>query len=179
MTGSGKKYKWTHLEVKRERGSMNKKILLRGALLLTAVSAFSLDFSLRPKGFVFIPVGPRNEAADGNARFDTGGGGELGLELDLASIRPNPLGLGYTLGIKGAFAFNPYKAPATGNAQLYAFGAVFRPLRRYRQRGLIPKPLRLKMVPGTPAFPPCGTLSPKLCRLGAVQHSVSALVFHS
>jgi TPR repeat protein len=103
---------------------MNKKILLSAALLLTAVSVFSLDFSLRPKGFVFIPAGPGNEAADGNARFDMGGGGELGVELDLASLWSNPLGLGYTAGIEGGLLYSPYKQPASGNAQFYSFGGV-------------------------------------------------------
>ncbi|MDR0668721.1 MAG: hypothetical protein LBF95_01450, partial [Treponema sp.] len=72
---------------------MHKTIALPVMLILTVASAFSLDFSLRPGGFVFIPAGEGNEAADGNKRFDIGGGGELGFDLDLASIWPNPLGL--------------------------------------------------------------------------------------
>jgi hypothetical protein len=73
---------------------------------------------------VFIPAGPGNKAADGNARFDTGGGGELGFEFDLASLWANPLGLGYTAGIEGGFLYSPYKQPASGNTQFYSFGGV-------------------------------------------------------
>ena len=77
---------------------MHKKTLLFFMLILTAASAFALDFTLRPGGFVFIPAGAGNEASDGSKRFDIGGGGELGFDLDLASIWPNPPGIGYTLG---------------------------------------------------------------------------------
>jgi hypothetical protein len=91
---------------------------------VTVFSAFGLDFSLRPKGFVFIPAGPGNEAAGGNERFDIGGSGELGFELDFAGIWSNPLGLGYTAGIEGGLLSNPYKQPASGNAQFYSFGGV-------------------------------------------------------
>jgi hypothetical protein len=69
-------------------------------------------------------MGAGNEAADGNERFDIGGGGELGFELDLASLWPNPLGLGYALGLEGGLLFDPYKAPASGNARHYGFGGV-------------------------------------------------------
>jgi hypothetical protein len=103
---------------------MKKKIILLVILVLTAVSAFTLDFSLRPGGFVFFPSGPGNKAADGNERFDVGGGGELGFELDFASIWPNPLGLGYTAGIEGGLLSNPYKQPAPGNVQTYSFGGA-------------------------------------------------------
>ncbi|MDR1419059.1 MAG: tetratricopeptide repeat protein [Treponema sp.] len=111
---------------------MHKKILPLAALALTALSAFSLDFSLRPGGFVFIPAGPGNKAADGNERFAVGGGGELGFEIDLASLWPGPegkhsgflSGLGYTAGIEGGLLYNSYKQPAPGNTQIYSFGGV-------------------------------------------------------
>jgi tetratricopeptide (TPR) repeat protein len=73
---------------------------------------------------VFIPAGEGNEAADGNERFDTGGGGEAGFDLDLAGILPNPLGLGYTAGIEGGALFTPYKSPASGNAQSWSLGGA-------------------------------------------------------
>jgi hypothetical protein len=103
---------------------MRRNVLLLTGLFVLGFSLSALDFSLRPGGFVFIPAGPGNKAADGNERFDTGGGGELGFEFDLASLRPNPLGIGYTAGIEGGLLYNPYKAPAPGNAQHYAFGGV-------------------------------------------------------
>ncbi|MDR2159301.1 MAG: hypothetical protein LBP23_04445 [Treponema sp.] len=104
---------------------MNKKLALLFILISTLAGFTSaLDFSLRPKGFVFIPAGPGNEAADGNERFAIGGGGELGFELDFASIWPNPLGLGYTAGFEGGLLYTPYKPPASGDAQIYSFGGV-------------------------------------------------------
>jgi hypothetical protein len=93
-------------------------------MLSLVLSAFGLDFSLRPGGFVFIPAGKGNEAADGNERFDIGGGGELGFDIDFAGLWPNPLGLGYTAGIEGGLLYNPYKQPAPGNAQIYSFGGA-------------------------------------------------------
>ncbi|MDR1104831.1 MAG: hypothetical protein LBL44_00615 [Treponema sp.] len=112
---------------------MIKKLIIAAYILNLAVSGlFSLEFSLRPGGFVFFPAGPGNEAADGNERFDIGGGGGLGFDLDLSSVWPNPEGknrrflpgLGYTAGIEGGLLYSPYKAPATGNAQLYSFGGA-------------------------------------------------------
>jgi hypothetical protein len=93
-------------------------------MLGLTVSIFGLDFSLRPGGFVFFPTGKGNDAADGNERFDIGGGGGVGFDIDFASIWPNPLGLGYTAGIEGGLLYNPYKQPASGNAQIYSFGGV-------------------------------------------------------
>ena len=79
---------------------MHKTIAPVFMLFLTAAAAFSQDFSPRPGGFVFVPAGEGNEAAGGNERFDIGGGGELGFDLDIAGIWSNPLGLGYTMGTK-------------------------------------------------------------------------------
>jgi hypothetical protein len=66
-----------------------------------SLSAFSLDFSLRPRGFMFIPLGAGNRTEAGEERYSLGGGGDLLFDIDLASIWPNPLNLGYTLGIEG------------------------------------------------------------------------------
>ncbi|MDR1319049.1 MAG: hypothetical protein LBJ90_05445 [Treponema sp.] len=101
---------------------MFKRIVVTAYMLSLALSAFGLDFSLRPGGFVFFPAGKGNEAADGNERFDIGGG--LGFDIDFASLWPNPLGLGYTVGIEGGLLYNPYKQPASGNAQIYSFGGT-------------------------------------------------------
>ena len=59
---------------------MNKNAMLLIMLIVTATAAFSPDFSLRPSGSVFSPAGAGNKAADGNERFDIGGGGELGFD---------------------------------------------------------------------------------------------------
>jgi tetratricopeptide (TPR) repeat protein len=101
---------------------MNKKLILCFILVLTAVSAFALDFSLLPRGFMLIPLGAGNRSEDGEGRYALGGGGGLGFEVDFASIWPNPLGIGYTAGIEGEIAFNSLKEPAEGNLSLYSAG---------------------------------------------------------
>jgi tetratricopeptide (TPR) repeat protein len=105
---------------------VGRKLFLPALLFAIAVSGFTslyaLDFSLRPRGFVFIPAGAGNEAADGNERYSIGGGGDLGFELDLASIWPNTLGIGYTTGIEGGLLYNSYKSPASGTSQIYSAG---------------------------------------------------------
>ncbi|MDR0670137.1 MAG: hypothetical protein LBF95_08650 [Treponema sp.] len=112
---------------------MSRRLVFILLLSIAAVSGlFSLDFSLRPGGFVFFPAGQGNKAADGSERFDIGGGGELGFDIDLASIWSNPggknrrflPGLGYTVGIEGGLLFTPYKSPASGNVQMYSFGGA-------------------------------------------------------
>jgi tetratricopeptide (TPR) repeat protein len=103
---------------------MSKRLVLFFLLVLAAVSAFALEFSLRPGGFVFFPAGPGNEAEDGNERFDIGGGGGLGFDVDLASIWSNPLGLGYTVGVEAGLLYSPFKPPAPGDVQVYSFGGA-------------------------------------------------------
>jgi hypothetical protein len=73
-----------------------------GAALLSAQ-----DFTLVPRGFVFIPAGS---------------GGEAGLEMDLSSIWPNPLALGYSLGVEGGMLVSPLASPASGNLSFYSAG---------------------------------------------------------
>jgi hypothetical protein len=98
---------------------MSKKIILPALLFVIAASGFNgvyaLDFNIRPQGFVFIPLGDGNTGADGNKRYSVGGGGDLGLEIDLASIWPNPLGIGYTAGIEGGLLFNSFCFPNSKN----------------------------------------------------------------
>jgi hypothetical protein len=101
---------------------MAKKTWILTGLLVIGGAVFGLDFSIRPKGFVFIPAGPGNTDAGGNTRYDIGGGGDLGFELDLASLITNPLGLGYTAGIEGGMLFTSLKNPADGNVQIYSIG---------------------------------------------------------
>ena len=84
----------------------------------------ALDFSFRPKAFVFIPAGAGNEAADGNKRYDVGGGGEVGFEIDLSSVWSNPLGLGYNAGLEGALLLNATKGENPMNMQFYSLSGV-------------------------------------------------------
>ena len=83
-----------------------------------------LDFNLRPKGFVSLPLGAGNEAASGSARYSTGGGAELGFEVDLATIWPNPLGLGYNLGLEGGMQISPMLGDDPSNVSYYTFGGA-------------------------------------------------------
>jgi hypothetical protein len=109
---------------------MSKKIVLFFMLMLAAVSVFALDFNIRPRGFVFIPLGDGSKTGAGNDRYSIGGGGDLGFEIDLASLYLNSRGksrgflpgLGYTAGIEGGLLFNSLKEPAEGNVQMYSFG---------------------------------------------------------
>jgi hypothetical protein len=51
---------------------MSRKFVFILLLFAIAVSGlFSLDFSIRPRGFVFIPLGEEN-----TSRYTTGGGGD-------------------------------------------------------------------------------------------------------
>ncbi|MCL2805698.1 MAG: tetratricopeptide repeat protein [Treponema sp.] len=109
------------------------------ALLLFAVlpvAAHSLDLLFRPKAFVFLPMGEGNFNIHGNPRYEMGGGADIGFEFDLSSILPNPLGIGYTIGIEGGITTNPmlgndpksfmiYSAGGTLGLYFYPFSRLF------------------------------------------------------
>jgi len=107
-------------------------------LLFNSSSLFSFDFSIRPKVFISIPGGEGNLAPDGSEMYNTGGGGEIGFEIDLSTILPNPLGVGYTLGVEGGLTLNPLMDESGKNISLYsaggAFGLYFFPLSRLLTR---------------------------------------------
>lgn len=103
---------------------MKKVKLSICCLLIAATPLFSLDFNFRPKAFMFIPQGDGNIAADGNERYDTGFGVEIGFEADISSILPNPLGIGYTFGIEGAMQINPLQSDNPANISFYSAGGV-------------------------------------------------------
>jgi tetratricopeptide (TPR) repeat protein len=107
--------------MKEENRYMNRKILPVVLLFATGLSVFALDFNIRPRGFVFIPLGEGNKTRSGNERYSVGGGGDLGFEIDLASLSP-ALRIGYTFGLEGSLMVNSLKEPAEGNIQMYAFG---------------------------------------------------------
>ena len=97
-------------------------ILLLFSIPCSLLPAF--DLFLRPKAFAFIPMGSGNQAADGNARYDIGGGAEADFEIDFSSIWPNPLGLGYTAGITGGMLSNGVKTETNQNLQIFSAGGV-------------------------------------------------------
>jgi hypothetical protein len=102
-----------------------KKILLLVITILFILCPLlpALDFNLRPRGFVFLPSDDV-KSTTGNAMYDTGGGGELGFELDLSSVLSNPIGLGYTLGVEGGMILNPIHGNKDKNAAIYSIGGV-------------------------------------------------------
>lgn len=109
-------------------------------LLFIGISSLltALDFSLRPRGFVFIPMGSGTESADGNALYGVGGGGDIGLEADLSSIWPTPFGLGYTLGIEGGLVFSKVQGDDPKNLSMLSagggLGVYFFPMSRLLTR---------------------------------------------
>jgi hypothetical protein len=61
--------------------AMSRKLALLPLMSLMVISGlFALDFSIRPKGFAFIPLGEES-----TGRYTTGGGGEVALDIDFAS----------------------------------------------------------------------------------------------
>jgi tetratricopeptide (TPR) repeat protein len=90
----------------------------------TLHSSFGLDFNLRPKGFVSIPMGAGNTAFSPDDRYSTGGGGELGFEADLSTVWPNPLGLGYTFGVEAGMTLNAIQSDSAENVSFYSAGGA-------------------------------------------------------
>ncbi|MFP3040334.1 tetratricopeptide repeat protein [Treponema primitia] len=89
-------------------------ILILGFL---SASLPGLDFLIRPRGFMTIPLGEKKEL------YTMGGGGEVGFDLDISSIFPTPLGFSYTAGFEAGYGFSPLSEGADGNLQIYAAGA--------------------------------------------------------
>ena len=97
-----------------------------GFLFLFNVSLLpALDILLRPKGVFFAPLGSGNRTSGGGARYFPGGGADLGLEIDLASIWSNRIGLGYTAGLEGGLLINATKGSGSGSVSVYSLGGVF------------------------------------------------------
>jgi tetratricopeptide (TPR) repeat protein len=108
----------------RKALKLSGKILFLTLFIFNCSLLFGLDFNIRPKGFVSIPMGAGNMADSGNARYSIGGGGELGFEVDLSTMWPNPLGLGYTFGLEGGMTLNALKGDSSENASFYSAGGV-------------------------------------------------------
>jgi len=82
---------------------------------------FGLDFSFRPRGFVYIPS-DSIKTSESHTMYGIGGGGSIGFELDLASVLPNPLGISYTLGAEGGLLFSGIQSETKKNVSIYSFG---------------------------------------------------------
>jgi len=98
-------------------------LLLAAHCSLLTVNISALDFLLRPKGFVFLPMGEGNVTSGGTPRYDIGGGADVGFELDLSSIWPNPWTVGYSAGLEGGMATNPLMTETSQNILFYSLGA--------------------------------------------------------
>jgi len=100
---------------------MNKKYILIPFFLLLIFNLPALDFNFRPRGFVYIPS-DSVKSAEGNAMYSIGGGGDLGFEADISSVLPNPLGIGYTLGVEGGMLFNGIQGETDKSVSIYSIG---------------------------------------------------------
>ena len=54
--------------------------------------------------------------------YSIGGGGDLNLEADISSVLPNPLGIGYTLGVEGGMLFNGIQGETDKGLSIYSAG---------------------------------------------------------
>jgi len=102
----------------------NCSLLIILLFIVNCSLLIGLDFNFRPKGFLSIPMGSGNTAAVGKERYNLGGGGDLGFEVDLSTVWPNPLGLGYTAGLEGGLLINPSLGDNGGNVSFYSIGGV-------------------------------------------------------
>ena len=119
------------------------KILILGFLLFAHCSLFTsplsaVDFLLRPKAFIFIPYGEGNQSPLGLPRYDIGGGADIGFEFDISSVLPNPLSIGYTVGLEGGMTTMPVMRDDPTNIMFYSIGGsiglYFFPLSRLFMR---------------------------------------------
>ena len=81
----------------------------------------AIDFNFRPRVFAFFPSGGV-ASAGGNAMFSAGGGGDLGFEVDMSNVLPNPLGIGYALGVEGGLLLCGVKGEGDKSAVIYSAG---------------------------------------------------------
>jgi len=111
---------------KRENGKGKRRPYCLLFILLFIINCsllIGLDFNFRPRGFVFLPSDDV-KSENGNAVYDTGGGGELGFEIDLSSVLSNPIGLGYTLGVEGGLLISPINGDKDKSAAFYSIGGA-------------------------------------------------------
>jgi len=100
-----------------------KKYALIALFLFIVFNLSALDFNFRPRGFVSLPS-DEARSSEGNTMYDTGGGGELGFEVDLSSVLSNPIGLGYTLGVEGGMLISPINGNKEKSAAIYSIGGA-------------------------------------------------------
>jgi len=110
-----------------------RSLLILLLLIVNCSLVMGLDFNFRPRGFVYLPSDSVT-SAEGNAMYSMGGGGDLGFEIDLSSVWPNPLGIGYTLGVEGGMLLSGIQGEGGKSLVIYSagggLGLYFFPLSR-------------------------------------------------
>ena len=91
-------------------------------LFAVCFNCFAVDILLRPKVFAFFPMGEGSFNDAGFERYDVGGGADVGFEIDLSSVWPNPLSVGYTLGLEGGMTTNTVLGSEPRNIIKYSLG---------------------------------------------------------
>jgi tetratricopeptide (TPR) repeat protein len=88
------------------------------ALALAGTDLGALDFGIRVKPYVSIPFG----SAFSVDNFTPGGGVDAAFDVDISSVLPNPLDIGYTAGVETGLNMIPlYKA---GNVSQFFAGGL-------------------------------------------------------
>jgi len=93
-------------------------------LIINCSMLSALDIILRPKAFIFIPMGDGNQSSLGFTRYDMGGGTDIGFDIDLSSVWPNPFSIGYTAGLEAGMTTNPVLGNDPKSLMMYSFGGT-------------------------------------------------------
>ena len=102
-----------------------RSLILCALLVVNCTMLSALEFLLRPKVFLFFPMGDGNISSSGYKIYDMGMGFDLGFDFDLSSVLPNPLNIGYTVGIEAGMITNPIlTADNPRNMVMYSLGGV-------------------------------------------------------
>jgi TPR repeat protein len=111
-----------------------KFLLCMAVLFFFAMRVWPLDFSIRARPFLSIPVGSSNKHPDtGDDLYTLGGGGDAIFDIDISSIITNPLSIGYSAGPIISYGIVPVKSTDTslqlvggglGLSLFYHFGRV-------------------------------------------------------
>jgi tetratricopeptide (TPR) repeat protein len=87
--------------------SLCRRFLQVVALALLGAELGALDFGIRAKPYFSIPFG----SAFSTDNFTPGGGVDAAFDVDISSVLPNPLDIGYTAGVEAGLNMVPlYKA---------------------------------------------------------------------
>ncbi|AEF83973.1 hypothetical protein TREPR_3169 [Treponema primitia ZAS-2] len=112
---------------------MKTRLILTVFILAITASAFSVEFTLRPRFFALFPLGDKTVE-----RFDTGFGGDLLFDVNISSLLTNPWGIGYSAGLEGGAGFTPLKTDAADSISFLSgglgLGVFYYPISRLNLR---------------------------------------------